>query len=326
MPSMHPLDECALERLCQTERKRTYLALDQLSARFSDYKAAYAAQGLKLAEVESALARGEREIGELRAQVATLIESNRLAENTERSIKGIKAAEETNVALREKQHELMMQAMSERLRLAENKQQNEQALYEIRERKLGAELKARAKRIEQLQKTIQNLTKVRKSEEQTQKLEVKASRTKAKSALERATKATVQMEDLRKRAEDAEAAVAKAEEQISDRDVALQKIADLLRAERERNTALQDEMVRAVAMFDGRLKEVTSSFMETLKEERHWRSTALSNIGRLNNVVERKAGWLDVMSLLVTPPLKEMKACKTAAAAPAAQEAPEGSM
>ena len=36
-------------------------------------------------------------------------------------------------------------------------------------------------------------------------------------------------------------------------------------------------------------------------------ATAVRGVGRLNSVVENKAGWLDVMSAFVTPPLDETR-------------------
>ena len=68
----------------------------------------------------------------------------------------------------------------------------------------------------------------------------------------------------------AEAAVAKAKEDIADRNDMLEKTAGLLREEVEKNAALRG-VGRAVALFDERLKETTSSFVEALKKEREWR-------------------------------------------------------
>ena len=120
---------------------------------------------------------------------------------------------------------------------------------------------------------------------------------------------------LRRRAVAAEAAAAKFERDVAERTARVEKTAAILHDERERYAALKAEMSRAVESFDARLRDSTSSFVETLREEREWRAKALSGLGRLNSVVENKVGWLDVMSVLVSPPLVKTRTGRAVEAA-----------
>ena len=297
----------ALSRLRHAEMERTHAAMSRLVSSMGDYEAAYIGVGRRLAVAEAKLAEREKEVGSLTAEVAALSETVRLTKTSKDHRAGIKAAEKKNAKLKTKQYQSSLSTLSAQLKKARKKLESEKTFSELRERKFKAELNARGERIAKLQKTIKNLTAVRASEEEKQKKEVEAAQAKQKAAHKSASEAKSQIKALKERAEVAEAAVAKAKEDIADRNDMLEKTAGLLREEVEKNAALRGELARAVALFDERLKETTSSFVEALKKEREWRTQAVRGVGRLNSVVENKAGWLDVMSAFVTPPLDETR-------------------
>ena len=309
------LDAHALTRLRHSELQRTHSAMARLVTSMAYYETAYVDQGRRLLMAEAALAQREADVEKLKAEVATLSAEIRLSKNSKLLKAGIDAAEKTNTALKRKQRHSSLNDLSVQLERTHMQLKTATTFSELRERKFEAELKARADRIAKLQKTIRNLTELRAGEEQKQRKRVETAQAEQKAALMRASDAQSQMEALRLRAEAAEAAAAKSDRDVADRTEMLQKTASLLRGEQDRNAALKAEMVRAVGMFDERLRENTVSFVETLKEEREWRTKALGGVSRLNAVVESKAGWLDVMSVFVPPPLESTRTGRAVTAA-----------
>eukprot|EP00946_MAST-07B_sp_MAST-7B-sp1_P001571 g1571.t1 len=300
----------ALSRLRHVEMERTHAAMSRLVASMGDYEAAYIAVGRRLAVAEAKLAEREKEVGSLKAEVAALSETLRLTETSKDHRAGIKAAEKKNAKLKSKQYQSSLNTLSAKVEKARKRLESEKTFSELRERKFKAELNARKERITKLQKTVKNLTDLRASEDEKHKKKVEAAQAKQKAAHKSVSEAKSQMTALKERAEAAEAAVAKAKEDIADRNDILKKTAGLLREEVEKNAALRGELARAVKLFDERLRETTSSFVEALKKEREWRTEAVRGVGRLNSVVENKAGWLDVMSTFVTPPLDDTRTGK----------------
>jgi chromosome segregation ATPase len=309
------LDAQALSRLRHSELQRTHVAMARLAASMGGYETAYADRGRRLARAEAALVHREEEVATLKAEVATLSKSIHLSKTSERHRAGIEAAGKTNAALVSTQYRSSLGEFSAQLKHARARLHTERTFAELRERKFEVELKARAARIAKLQLTVRNLTELRELEEDTQRKQVEAARAEQKAAQESASEARSQVEALRRRAVAAEAAAAKFERDVAERTARVEKTAAILHDERERYAALKAEMSRAVESFDARLRDSTSSFVETLREEREWRAKALSGLGRLNSVVENKVGWLDVMSVLVSPPLAKTRTGRAVEAA-----------
>ena len=301
--SQNQLDHHALLRIRHTELQRAHAELNHFSMSVDTHGSSYEKVSQQLKESQASLAERDIQVETLKAEVASLSESIRLGKSVKSRKEDLVVADKKNATLRDQQYRESLRDFSSQLKQTRKKLKNSEAYAELRERKYETELKARAKRIDKLQATIKNLNKVRESERKDWEENMKKLRGKIISVEKMHSLAKSKLQKCSRHAESAKTRADVLEKQVEKRNFMLEKSADLLRREQERNTALQVEMKRMAASFDERIARVTSSFVEILKEEREWRAKAEDGVKKLNNAVESKAGWLDVMSMLVTPPL-----------------------